>query len=99
MPQYAFLGPLRVNVTVTLPTHTHSFTWSRICIRLSSAVFKIFDQWSVKVSSKLWSDRGPLYAVCDLYVVCSVQSTVCSLQMSEAAFEACSKWRQNIGHL
>ena len=69
MPQCAFLGHLRVSVRVTLSTHTHSFTWSRICIELSSAVFKICHQWSVNVSSSLRSEVH-----CMQTVICSLQS-------------------------
>ena len=75
MPQYAFLGHLRINGRVTLSTHTHSFTWSRICVELSSAVFKICDQWSVDVSSILRSEFH-----CMQSVICRLQSVVCSLQ-------------------
>ena len=35
MHQYAFLIHLRVNVRVTLSTHTRSFTWSGIWVELS----------------------------------------------------------------
>ena len=75
MPQYAFLIHLRVNLTVTLSTHPHSFTWSGICVELSSAVFKICNQWSVNVSSNL-----PSEVHCMQYVTCSLQSVVYSLR-------------------
>ena len=80
MPQYAFLGHPRVNARVTLSKHTHYFTWLRICVRfrpISSAVFKISDQWSVNVSSNLRSEDH-----CMQSVVCSLQSAVCSLQLA-----------------
>ena len=78
MPQYAFLIHLRVNVRATPSTHTHSFTWSRICVELSSAVFKIRDQWSVNVSSNLRSEVH-----CMQSVICSLQSAVCKCQTPE----------------
>ena len=41
MPQYAFLIHLRGNVRVTLSTHTHSFTWSRIWVELRRIPLKV----------------------------------------------------------
>ena len=75
---------------VTLSTHTHSFTWSRICVELSSAVFKISDQWSVNVSSNLRSEVHCMQSViCSLQsVVCSLQSAVCSLQSAVCSLQS-----------
>ena len=69
IPQYA-----RVNVGVTLSTHAHSFTWSRISVGLSSVVFKIWDQRSVNGFSNLRSEVH-----CMQSVFCSLQCVVCSV--------------------
>ena len=95
MPQYAFLGHLRVNVRVTLSTNTHSFTCSfnttRICVGLSSAVFKICGQRSVNVSYNLQSEMH-----CMQSVICSLKSAVCCLQSANVRHRVESGFALNV---
>ena len=61
---------------------SHNFKTTRICVRLSSVVFKICGQWSVNVSYNLRSEVH-----CMQSVICSPQSVVCSLQSTAAVYK------------